>query len=62
MRNLERLALFDSFAAARDHAENTPLRLLTPGREERNGETWLTIPEGHGYPITGQPLATARRG
>ena len=61
-RNLERLALFGSFAEAREHSENTPLRMITPGREERDGETWLTIPEGHGYPITGQPLATARRG
>jgi 8-oxo-dGTP pyrophosphatase MutT (NUDIX family) len=61
-RNLERLALFDSFAAAREHAEAIPVRMVTPRPVERDGERWLTIPEGHGYPVTSQNMATVRRG
>jgi 8-oxo-dGTP pyrophosphatase MutT (NUDIX family) len=61
-RNLERLALFASFAEARAHAEATPVRTISPLRVERDGETWLTIPEGLGYPVLGQTLATAQRG
>ena len=61
-RNLERLAQFNSFSEARSHAEAIPPRIITPSRAERNGEDWLVIPEGCGYPVTGQPLATAQRG
>lgn len=61
-RNLERLAQFQSFAEARAHAECTPMRTITPSRAERDGEDWLVIPEGCGYPVTGQPIATAQRG
>lgn len=58
-RNLERLALFASFADARAHAEQTPVRAITPYQEERDGEPWLVFPEGHGYPVTGEALSTA---
>jgi 8-oxo-dGTP pyrophosphatase MutT (NUDIX family) len=61
-RNLERLALFDSFAAACTQAEAIPVRMITPRAVERDGERWLTIPEGHGYPVTSQNMATVRRG
>lgn len=61
-RNLDRLALFASFAEARAQAEAFPVRMISPRQEQRDGETWLTIPEGHGYPVTGQPLATVKRG
>lgn len=61
-RNLERLAQFSSFAEARAHAEATPIRTISPAREERDGEMHLVIPEGLGYPVTSQPLATAKRG
>jgi 8-oxo-dGTP pyrophosphatase MutT (NUDIX family) len=61
-RNLERLAQFASFAEARAHAETIPIRTITPRREERDGETHLVIPEGHGYPVTSQPLAAVQRG
>lgn len=61
-RNLDRLALFASFAEARVHAESIPPRMITPRQEERDGEPWLTIPEDCGYPVTGQPMAKARRG
>jgi hypothetical protein len=44
------------------HAESIPPRMITPRQEERDGEPWLTIPEDCGYPVTGQPMAKARRG
>lgn len=58
-RNLERLALFDSFAAAAAHARTTPIDVVTPWMEERAGEPHLCIPEGLGYPITSEPLRSA---
>ena len=61
-RNLDRLAQFASFAEALDHVAKFPVRTITPRREERDGVPWLLIPEGLGYPITGQPLSTAKRG
>jgi 8-oxo-dGTP pyrophosphatase MutT (NUDIX family) len=60
-RNLDRLALFSSFAEARAQAEAIPVRLITPRAVERDGEPWLTIPEDLGYPITAQPMSTVRR-
>jgi 8-oxo-dGTP pyrophosphatase MutT (NUDIX family) len=61
-RNLDRLALFASFAEARAHAEAFPVRIISPAQQEREGEMWLTIPEGHGYPVTSQRMATVKRG
>ncbi|MFT4027034.1 MAG: NUDIX domain-containing protein [Novosphingobium sp.] len=61
-RNLERLAQFASFAETRAHAEVTPIRTISPQRVERGGEMFLTIPEGLGYPITSQAMATVKRG
>ncbi len=60
--NLERLAQFDNFTEARAHAETTPIGIITARIEEREGEQWLTIPDGLGYPVQGQPLAVAKRG
>lgn len=60
-RNLERLAQFASFAEARAHAEATPVRMITPWLEERNGVPWLAIPADAGYPIDGEPLTSAHR-
>lgn len=61
-RNLDRLALFASFAEARAQTEQFPVRTISPAQQEREGEMWLTIPEGHGYPVTAQPMATVKRG
>jgi 8-oxo-dGTP pyrophosphatase MutT (NUDIX family) len=61
-RNLDRLALFSSFAEARAQAEAIPARMITPRAADRNGEPWLTIPEDLGYPVTGQPMSSVRRG
>lgn len=61
-RNLERLALFASFEETRAHALATPVETISPFMEQRNGQHWLCIPEGLGYPIAGEPLETAQRG
>lgn len=60
-RNLERLARFGSFEEAADDARCHPRELITPWVEERGGEPHVCIPEGLGYPITAEPLATAFR-
>jgi 8-oxo-dGTP pyrophosphatase MutT (NUDIX family) len=60
-RNLERLARFGSIAAARADAAVHPVSCITPWVEERGGAPHVCIPEGIGYPVTSEPLATARR-
>lgn len=60
-RNLERLARFGSIAEARDDAARHPVRLITPWIEERDGEKHVCIPDDLGYPVTSEPLETARR-
>jgi 8-oxo-dGTP pyrophosphatase MutT (NUDIX family) len=60
-RNLERLAGFASIAEARADAARHPVKKITPWVEERGGEPHVCIPEGIGYPVTSEPLATARR-
>lgn len=63
-RNLDRLALFGSFDEARAHCDEVPVVTVSPNVEERDGERWLIIPDyqARGYPVEGQPLATASRG
>lgn len=61
-RNIERLALFGSYAEAREQVRQFPVQRIHPNTEDRDGEPWLVVPEGHGYPVLGQPLATAKRG
>ena len=60
-RNLERLASFASIAEARADAAHYPVIRITPWVEERDGEKFVCIPEDAGYPVTAEPLATARR-
>ena len=60
-RNLERLAQFDDFAAAKAHAEAHPVRLIVPQVAEREGREVLTIPDDLGYPITYEPIDSAMR-
>ncbi|MEW9855413.1 NUDIX hydrolase [Novosphingobium sp. M1R2S20] len=62
LRNLERLAQFQTFEAALQDIARHPVRRICPTRVEREGEVWLEIAEGHGYPVLGQPLASAKRG
>ena len=61
-RNVERLALSNSFAEACAHAAQFPLDVLSASREERDGEPWLVMPDGYGYPVLGEPLRLVRRG
>lgn len=60
-RNLERLALFSSFADAVHHAQGYPIRTIVPIEEERGGVPHLCIPDDLGYPVTAEPLADVRR-
>ena len=61
-RNLERLALFDTFEQVCAHAEVFPIDAISPFVEIRDGERWLMIPDGYGYPVLGEPIETAIRG
>jgi 8-oxo-dGTP pyrophosphatase MutT (NUDIX family) len=61
-RNLERLALFDSFDAAQAHAADYPVRMITPFMELRDGVPWLLIQDDAGYPVQGEILESAARG
>ncbi|WP_254606344.1 NUDIX hydrolase [Sphingomonas bacterium] len=61
-RNLERLALFDSHAAAVADALAHPVATICPWIEDRDGERWLCIAEGLGYPVTAEREASALRG
>lgn len=61
-RNLERLALFANFTEACAQAQAYPTRLIIPTTIAADGQNWLTIPDGHGYPVTRETTATAKRG
>jgi len=61
-RNLERLAQFATFDEALAQIARHPVRRIWADIIERDGESWLEIPDGHGYPVLGQPLSTALRG
>lgn len=60
-RNLERLARFGSFAEARADAGYHGVTKIVPWVEERDGVPHVCIPDGIGYPVTSEPLETARR-
>lgn len=61
-RNLERLATLPGYEAALEHCRATPVRMIAPVIEQRDGTDHLCIPEGLGYPVTAVPLAEAMRG
>jgi len=62
VRNLERLALFQSFADTAAHAAEYPSELMLTYVEERDGVTHICIPEGFGYPVTAEAITSALRG
>lgn len=62
VRNLERLAQFDSFDEIRVHAESVEIRMITPWTEERDGEHHICIPDDAGYPVTSEPITSMTRG
>ncbi len=61
-RNLERLALFASYAEARAQAEAIPVKTIIPLIDNSSGQPMLTIMEDAGYPITAELLETVARG
>ena len=61
-RNVERLALSGSFEEACAHAAKFPLDVLSARKDVRDGEDWLTMPDGYGYPVLGEPMRLVRRG
>ncbi len=61
-RNLERLALFASFAEAAAHAAEIPVQMISPWMEVRDGVRWLRIPDDAGYPVHGEPVTSVMRG
>ncbi|MDO9488613.1 MAG: NUDIX domain-containing protein [Sphingomonadaceae bacterium] len=61
-RNLERLALSDSIEALIASARATPVVLVQPMVETRDGAPYLCIPENAGYPVTAERLDQAMRG
>lgn len=62
IRNLERLAQFGNVAQARADADAHPVTTISPCIEEIDGVQYLRIPDGLGYPVTREPLASVRRG
>ncbi len=61
-RNLERLAQFATFDDAIADIAQHPVECICPEQVEHEGVSWLQIPEGLGYPVTKEPLATVLRG
>lgn len=61
-RNLERLALHDSIETLIAAARTTPVVLVQPQVEMRDGAPYLCIPENAGYPVTAELLDRAMRG
>jgi 8-oxo-dGTP pyrophosphatase MutT (NUDIX family) len=61
-RNLERLAMFGSFDAAAAHAAEHPVSTVLTYLDKREDGSWLCIPDGHGYPVLEEPMASAMRG
>jgi 8-oxo-dGTP pyrophosphatase MutT (NUDIX family) len=61
-RNLERLALFGSFDDAAAHAADHPVSTVLTYIDKRDDGQWLSIPDGHGYPVLSEPMERAMRG
>jgi 8-oxo-dGTP pyrophosphatase MutT (NUDIX family) len=61
-RNLERLALHSTFEAMKADAETHAIEPISPWVEEVDGENFITIPQGIGYPVTRERLDGLWRG
>lgn len=61
-RNLERLALHASFAAMRADAQAHAIEPISPWVEEVEGVSYITIPDGIGYPVVRERLDGLWRG
>ncbi|WP_176484600.1 NUDIX hydrolase [Sphingomonas spermidinifaciens] len=60
-RNLERLATYASVDAAFADARARPVRTIVPFVEDRGGVEHLCIPADLGYPVTAEPMTSAKR-
>ena len=60
-RNLERLARFASIEEAYADAARHPVTKITPWVAEVDGAPHVCIPQGIGYPVTSEPLESAKR-
>lgn len=60
-RNVERLAQHAGLDSLLADARSHSLETIIPWVEEIDGEPHVRIPEGRGYPVTSEPLATAFR-
>lgn len=56
-RNLQRLEQFGSFAQIRLDALHHPPRLIRPILQELDGQTYIGLPQGHGYPVDLEPFS-----
>ncbi|NUT01702.1 MAG: NUDIX domain-containing protein [Sphingomonas sp.] len=61
-RTLERVAQYDSFDRIVADAQAHSLEPISPWLEEADGERFITIPEGIGYPVTREKLDGLWRG
>jgi 8-oxo-dGTP pyrophosphatase MutT (NUDIX family) len=61
-RTLERLALHTDFEAIAADARAHPIAPISPWVEEREGERFITISEGLGFPVTQEKLDGLWRG
>ena len=61
IRNLEWLAQVRDFDDAVARARRYSITTVTPWIEEREGERWLCIPDGLGYPVTAELLSAVDR-
>lgn len=61
-RNLDRLAQYADHAEALADIAAHPVQRISPETQLREDGEWLVIPEGLGYPVLGEPKATADRG
>lgn len=62
LRNIELIDVSATAQAVIDNAATRPMDVVMPKIIERDGELYVTIPEGIGYPVTEQSVKTAFRG
>ncbi len=58
---LARLGQYASAAEMIGAAKRFGAAYVQPRIVDRDGQTWITIPEGMDYPLTGEPLTAVRR-
>ncbi|RGP39754.1 hypothetical protein BPTFM16_00028 [Altererythrobacter insulae] len=62
LRNLERLALFNSYEETKAQAEAIPVKTIIPQIDTSGEQPMLRIMEDAGYPITSELLESVQRG